>query len=122
LIVNVNNMSDDLDDDILNSLEEYNWEVNDFEDLTQSDCYHNCSPIPDLDIKIEIDKVDLTKDEETHNKPEPSTSKALTSLRHTSRVRKTNQLMLFYLILVLHLSMIQIHLKTDLLSGSNQLH
>jgi hypothetical protein len=28
---------------ILNNLEEYNWEVNNFEDLTQSDCDHNCS-------------------------------------------------------------------------------
>ncbi len=34
-------MSDNLDDDILNDLEEYDWEVNDFEDLTQSDCDHN---------------------------------------------------------------------------------
>ncbi len=37
-------------DDILNDLEEYDWEVNNFEDLTQSDCDHNCSPTPDLDI------------------------------------------------------------------------
>jgi hypothetical protein len=85
-------MSDDLDDDILNGLEEYNWEVNNFEDLTQSDCDHNCSPTPDLDIKIEIDDVDLTKDEVTHNEPEPSTSKASTTLRRTSRVRTTNRL------------------------------
>ena len=85
-------MSDDLSDDILNDLEEYDWEVNDFEDLTQSDCDHNCSPTPELDIKIEIDEVDLTKDEGSHNEPEPSTSKATTSLRRTSRVRKTNRI------------------------------
>jgi hypothetical protein len=76
-------MSDNLDDDILNDLEEYNWEVNDFEDLTQSDCDHNFSPTPELDIKIEIDEVDLTTDEVIHNEPEPSTSKASTSLRRT---------------------------------------
>ena len=68
-------MSDNLSDDILNDLEEYDWEVNDFEDLTQSDCDHSGSPTPDLDIKIEIDEVDLTKDEGSHNEPEPSTSK-----------------------------------------------
>ncbi len=45
-----------------------------------------------MDIKIEIDEVDLTKEEETHNEPEPSTSKASTSLRRTSRVRTTNRL------------------------------
>jgi hypothetical protein len=73
-------MSDDLDDD-MNDLEDYNWEINNFEDLTQSDCNHTCSPTLDLDIKIEIDKVDLTKEEETHNKPEPLTSKATMSLR-----------------------------------------
>jgi hypothetical protein len=85
-------MSDDLDNDILNDLEEYDWEVNNFEDLTQSDCDHNCSPTPDLDIKIEIDEVDLKTDEVTHNEPEPSTSKASTSLRRTSLVRKTNRI------------------------------
>jgi hypothetical protein len=78
-------MSNNLDDDILDNLKEYNWEINNFEDLTQSDCYHTCSPTLDLDIKIEINEVDLTKEEETHNEPEPSTSEA-------SRVRTTNRL------------------------------
>ncbi len=80
MIVNVSNMSHDLDHDILNGLEEYNWEINKFEDLTQSYCDHNCSPTPDLDIKIKIDEVELTRD------------KASMSLRRTSRVRTTNQL------------------------------
>ena len=62
-------MSNNLDDDILDNLKEYNWEINNFEDLTQSDCNHTCSPTLDLVIKIEIDKVDLTKEEETHNEP-----------------------------------------------------
>jgi hypothetical protein len=83
-------MSDDLDNDILNGLEDYDWEINNFEDLTQSDCDHNCLPTPDLEIKFKIDKVDLTKKEETHNKPEPSTSQASTSLRQTSQVRTPN--------------------------------
>jgi hypothetical protein len=74
-------MSYDLEDDILNDLKEYNWEMNNFEDLTQSDCDHTCSSTPDLDINIEIDEVDLTKEEETHKEQEPSTSKASTSLR-----------------------------------------
>jgi hypothetical protein len=62
-------MSDDLGDDMLNDLKGYDWEINELEDLTQSDCDHNCSPTPDLDIKIEKDKVDLTKDKVTHNEP-----------------------------------------------------
>jgi hypothetical protein len=45
---------------------------------------------PDLDIKIEIDEVNLTMDKETHNKPEPLTSKAGTGLRPTT-TKKTNQ-------------------------------
>jgi hypothetical protein len=48
-------MFDDLDDDMLNDLKNYDWEINELEDLTQSDCDHNCSQTPDLDIKIEID-------------------------------------------------------------------
>ncbi len=47
------------------------WEINEIKDLEQSDCYHNCSPTPDLEIKIEIEEVDLTKDTDTNNKPEP---------------------------------------------------
>jgi hypothetical protein len=74
-------MSNDPNDDILNNLKDYDWEINNFEDLTQSDCDHNCSPTPDLDIKIKIDEVDLTKEEETHKKPEPSSSKAAMRLR-----------------------------------------
>jgi hypothetical protein len=50
-------MSDNLDNDMLNDLEGYNWDINDLEDQTQSDCDHNCSPTPDLDIKIEINEV-----------------------------------------------------------------
>ncbi len=53
LIVNVHNMSNNLDNDILNNLKDYDWEINNFKDLTQSDCDHNCSPTPELDIKIE---------------------------------------------------------------------
>ncbi len=89
--LNSYNMSNDLAKDILNDLKGYNWEINEIEDLAQSDCNHNCLPTPDLDIKIEIYKVDLTKEEDTHNKPEPLTSKAATSLRRISRVRNPNR-------------------------------
>ncbi len=79
-------MSNNLDDDMLNDFEGYNWEINTLEDLTQSDCDHDCSSIPDLDIKIKIDKVNLTKEKETHNEPDPLTSKAAMGLRRTSQI------------------------------------
>ncbi len=81
-------MSDNLADDNLDDLKGYNCEINKIEDIEQSDCNHNCSQSQDLDIKIQIEEVDLTKDEETHNKLEPLTSKATKSLRQTSLVRK----------------------------------
>jgi hypothetical protein len=80
-MINVCNMLDNLNNDMFNNLKGYNWEIYDLEGQTQNKCNHDSSPTPDLDIKIKINEVDLLKEEETHNKPEPLTSKAATGVR-----------------------------------------